>query len=197
MGVIGNMSRVNLRLFLVVAFCFIGTVAFSQMRHYRNEIKLNILTSCLLHPEINYERVISDYFEYPDYYGFGFSATASLIAPESLDPESDFADFAKMMAKICGNYQIAPYFRFYFSKFDEFFYHVGLKRPNLFFIETNLAVIGYEDRTSFGLGLAVGKKFINSMNYAAEIYFGGGAGTSDFKGIDVYLRFGINLGKRF
>ena len=181
---------------LLIAFCFAESVAFSQMRQYRNEIKLNLLTSVLLYPEVNYERVISDYFEYPDYYGFGLSAAAFLLTP-NLDADAE-SGFAEIMADIYGNYRIVPYFRFYFSKFDEFFYHSGLKRPNLFFIETNLAILGYDNRTSYGLGLAVGKKFITSMNYAAEIYLGGGVRSSDFKeDIGGYFRLGINLGRRF
>jgi len=189
----------------LAAFCFIQSVAFSQMKEYANEIKLNVLTSLLLCPEINYERVKTDYFETPESFGFGLSVAASFLGS---DPESDFS---KIIAQIYGKYRIIPYCRFYFGKSDEFFYHTALKRPNLFFIEINAAVIGgygyhdsydndddngFENRTLFGLGLAVGKKFKNSKNLA-EMYLGVGGGNSDFKSIDFYLRLGVNLGRRF
>ena len=186
----------------LVTFCFVESVAFSQTKEYANEIKLNLLTSLLLCPEISYERVNTDYFESMETFGFGLSAAASFLGS---DPESDFA---KIIAKIYGKYRVMPYCRFYFGKSDDYFYNSALKRPNLFYIEINAAVVGgygyhdnsnddgFENRTLFGVGLALGKKFKSSMNLA-DIYFGVGGGSSDFKAIDFYLRLGVSLGRRF
>ena len=183
-----------------------GRSGFAQtfMSEYVNEVKLNVLTSLFLYPEINYERVKTDYFGSPDdKIGFGVSASALLF-------NSDF-EYYREIAGILGTYKILPYCRFYFSKFDEFLYHVGLKRPSLFFIEINAAIfgyaeetesgheVGYKQHTAFGLGLAVGKKYVRMQNNTAEIYFGLGWGCSNFKEKEFYpyLRLGVNLGRRF
>lgn len=93
---------------------------------------------------------------------------------------------------------ILPYYRAYFSS----------KRNEGFFVELNLATGIYEDREYdpvngevtkelepfFGVGCAVGWKFVNRNDLIGEAVLGIGRAT----GIDeIYPRLGIMFGKRF
>lgn len=102
------------------------------------------------------------------------------------------------------NFITTPYFRFYPS---------DKKRASNYFIEGNMAVVGYdkefpvsngssmeikeESSVKVGAGLAVGGKYITQSGFFGEAFAGVGRifGSDDF--LEFYPRVGISLGKRF
>ena len=101
-----------------------------------------------------------------------------------------------------------PHYRVYFGK----------KRAAGFFIEGSAAIasvrndykIYYDgitdsyysakngtDKTSFGLGAAVGAKFLTRNGFLGEVFGGVGRLFGETGGVEAYPRIGISLGKRF
>jgi hypothetical protein len=96
-------------------------------------------------------------------------------------------------------YQVTPYCRFYF----------GESSFKSFFIEGNMAVIGYKksgidyysnsytsqvgNAVDVGVGLAVGYRYVNRRGLVGEVFLGLGRTTDD----RVYSRCGISMGKLF
>jgi hypothetical protein len=173
-----NMKKV---LLILMAFCVFPAV-FSQETakvEPKNELKLNLFNFLLLYPEISYERILADDL------GVGVSAAFSL--------DNDIET----------NFQITPYFRFYF----------GSKPAKTFFIEANMALVGFKEydydylypyydylekeknSVDFGLGLALGYKYYNRKGFTGEIYAGLGRTFSDYDRF--YPRVGITIGKQF
>jgi hypothetical protein len=166
-------------LFIVLAFCICPAVFSQETETVKaapvNEVKLNIGMFLALYPEISYERSIGEDL------GFGVSAAVSL------DDDSE------------NTFQITPYFRFYF----------GNQPVRSFFIEANMGLVGFREYeydyssyysyasektvVDFGLGLALGYKYINRNGFTGEIYAGVGRTFED----RVYPRLGINIGKQF
>lgn len=153
----------------------------------KNELKVNLLTSILALPEISYERIIEDNM------GVGISLSAGI------GDDDDFSEY---------RFLAIPHYRLYFGK----------KRAAGFFIEGNAAVGAirennyqfYDDvignyRTpinkspviNFGLGAAVGAKFLTRNGFTGEIYGGVGRFLGNNRSIEAYPRIGITLGKRF
>lgn len=149
-----------------------------------NEIKLNLLFSILGMPEITYERIIGD------------NMGAGVAVLFNLEKEVDY------------KFSMTPYYRVYF----------GNKKASGFFIEGNASImtrryeIVYdyynsnngngdyrkETRASFGLGAAVGGKFLTRNGFLGEAYFGVGRTLSDRRNIiEAYPRIGFTIGKRF
>jgi len=199
------------RLSLTVVFCLIATVAFSQLRiETANELKLNLASTLLLYPEIQYEKVrSSEYISFvkSDFFGYGFSAGARIPGlKRSSDPDyydDNYGNFPKIYEN---NFHILAFCRFYFNRMQEFHFHYDLKRPVLFFIEPTAAIVGFNDLTTLFIGFGGGIKFINVKNYTAEIHLGGGGSLKKtqnsgkfyerYEGVG-YYRFGINIGKRW
>ncbi len=153
-----------------------------------NEFKLNLLYAVIGMPEISYERILADNM------GIG----ASMFV--ALDDDSEY------------RFGFTPHFRVYF----------GQKKANGFFIEGNASVIssredyflysyssyagtypteGYANRrssTNFGMGAAVGGKFLTRNGFLGEAYLGVGRlfGNTSYVS-EAYPRIGITLGKRF
>lgn len=151
-----------------------------------NELRINLLMSIAGLPELSYERYIADNM------GVGLSAAISL---DKFENES--------MRSI-----ILPYYRVYF----------GSKKASGFFIEGNMAVVGQKESydtydyysnttypslgynikstTNFGLGAAIGAKFLTRNNFLGEVYLGVGRLFGESI-LSAYPRVGISLGKRF
>ncbi len=139
----------------------------------KNEVSLNLPIAIFASfPEISYERVMAEDM------GIGLSAAFAL--------DEDFIDM-KFMA--------IPYIRWYFGGSSE----SAQRYAAGFFVEANSAVFSAKEyektETGFGLGLAVGWKFVTKGNWIGQIY--GGAGRNFADGPNVYPRFGITIGKRF
>jgi hypothetical protein len=145
-----------------------------------NELKINLAMSIGGLPEITYERFIADNM------GVGLSAAISLDN------------------SLATNAIILPYYRVYF----------GSKKAAGFFIEGNGAMVvekqysynydhyGYYSSSStssvahFGLGAALGVKFLTRNGLLGEIHLGLGRLFIN-NGDAVYPRIGLTLGKRF
>jgi hypothetical protein len=175
------------KILCVIAMLCIFHVAFSQETESikqetentkivsANELRLNLLTTIFLFPEITYELCFDNDF------GIGLSAALSLN--KTVVGENEYL------------FQITPFFRFYF----------GSKPSSGFFIETNMALIGFEyanyssyERqkrtvTDFGLGFSMGYKYFNTRNLIGELYLGLGRTIESY----AYPRIGISLGVRF
>ncbi len=151
----------------------------------KNELKLNLLMTIIGVPELTYERLIED--------NMGLGITAGFAIDDNVDYRFAFV----------------PHYRLYF----------GSKRANGFFIEGNMSVMGTRDNdyllyeqmtyppsgyyyrrkteTSFGLGAAIGGKFLTRNGFLGEAYLGLGRVLGERRYIDGYPRIGITLGKRF
>ena len=151
----------------------------------RNEVKLNLpVTIFFLHPEITYERIISEDFGVGGSLGFN---------PGSDDYPIDF--------------MLAPFARWYFggSYTSKQRYGAG------FFVEMNGGMF-YKEEPYYelldgdfysgtqenvfgaGLGIAIGWKYVTANNWVADIYYGIGR---DFVNSGGYPRIGITIGRRF
>lgn len=166
-----------------------GTVGYNPGKnlmtpHKLNEVKLNMGTTIiLLHPEITYERILSEDFSVGTALGF----TAGSMREE-------------YPIKLI----LLPYARWFFggSALNQQKYAAG------FFVEVNLAILNGEfeeldilnenqnpsDQTGFGVGIAGGWKYLSSNNWVGEIYMGLGR---EFIHDSGYPRLGLSIGKRF
>jgi hypothetical protein len=174
--------------FFLAAFCLTkAAFAIHPLKQVSNELKLNVLTTPLMFPEINYERVYADYYGFvvSDYFGYGLSVAYTPLKPDAYS----FSIYNT-------NFQIVSYCRFYFNMPHNFLYYYSLKQPIQLFIEPNVAVVGHKNGISPCVGLALGQKIINIKGYTAEVYVGGGSGLKKDDPV-FYWRFGINVGKRF
>ena len=166
-----------------------GTVGYNPGKnkmtpHKINEIKLNMATTIvLLHPEISYERILSEDFSIGTALGF---TTGSMREEYPI----------KLI--------LLPYARWFFggSALNQQKYAAG------FFVEVNLAILNGEInessildevqnssvQTGFGVGIAGGWKYLSSNNWVGEIYLGMGR---EFIHDGGYPRFGLSIGKRF
>lgn len=153
-----------------------------------NEIKINLLTSVLALPEINYERLLAD------------NMGVGLALSFGVGNEDDFSEY-KFLA--------IPHYRVYFGK----------KNAAGLFIEGNAALASVRDDDytlyfnpmnntysslnsnkssfNFGLGAAIGAKFLTRNGFLGEIYAGAGRFLGNNRTIEAYPRLGITLGKRF
>ncbi len=145
-----------------------------------NELKINMGSLLLEFPELSYEYIINE----------ESSVGISLAFP--LDKEISY------------RFIVYPNYRIYFGK----------KRAAGFFMEANSAIfsqqiqgasyIGFGNvnkdgsKMGFGLGVAVGGKFLTKNGFIGEIYIGGGRNFINTDEIDNgYPRAGISIGKRF
>jgi hypothetical protein len=153
----------------------------------KNEIKINLFSSILALPEINYERLLEDNMGVGLALGFG------------LGNDDDFSDY---------RFLAIPHYRVYF----------GRKRAAGFFIEGNAALANVRDQYTlyynstnntyytsnnsstnfnFGLGAAVGAKFLTRNGFLGEIFGGAGRFLGDNRSLEAYPRVGVTIGKRF
>ena len=172
---------------------FIGSItqSFAQetpnQYHKSNEVKLNAayLLSGLV--EFSYERILSD------------ESSIGISTGLSFDEEVWNVKF-----------ELIPYYRFFF----------GNKRGAGFFIEANTALYTYdydyyyydhydgyssspvefdnheENKFGFGLGIAVGSKFVTTSGFVFDVYAGLGRNLLESDG-QAYPRLGLTIGKRF
>jgi hypothetical protein len=115
---------------------------------------------------------------------------------------------------LSANYWFAEYSDFNFMAIPYFrFYPAEKLRASGFFIEGNMALIGYDSyesiyrngywtgeekaRVSIGAGIAVGGKFISKSGFFGEVFGGLGRIFDDENYLELYPRVGISIGKRF
>ncbi|MFO7791339.1 MAG: DUF3575 domain-containing protein [Bacteroidales bacterium] len=145
-----------------------------------NEVKLNAGYLLAGYPELAYERIINDES------AVGISGGFCINEGETIG----FLSYYK--------YSLVPYYRIYFGK----------KRATGFFIEGNGILFSQDyynytnnERSNyigFGLGIAIGVKFITSSGWIGELYGGGGRNfINEDKISGGYPRLGVTIGKRF
>ncbi len=145
-----------------------------------NEFKINMGSLLFEFPEISYEYIISE----------ESAVGVSFAFPIDRD--------------ISYRFIVYPNYRLYFGK----------KRAAGFFIEGNAAIYSQQEQKStftisenantnvkkmgFGMGLAIGGKFLTKNGFIGELYIGGGRNFMNTDYIDGgYPRIGISIGKRF
>ena len=149
-----------------------------------NELKINLLSSVLGLPEITYERLVEDNM------GVGLSVAFNI------DNGDVFGDNYKFLA--------IPYYRLYFGsiKANGFFIEGNAAIANITY-NTNRSIFGNDsdgkivNSTLFGLGAAVGKKFLTRNGFMGEIIGGVGRLFGDNNSPGAYPRIGVSIGKRF
>lgn len=184
-----TLNNMKIKITLFTTFLLLSSIIFSQ-QYYReeiifdstypkNEIRLNLLESVLGLPEIDYERMIQSNF------GLGIASAISILNAEEAELR----------------YFILSYARLYF----------GSTVPATgIFIESNAGLmmqaqqndnlitntITTKNYPGFGIGVAMGYKFLTSNSWVGEFTLGFGRVFGN-RVIDVYPRVGISLGKRF
>ena len=151
----------------------------TQVDINKNELKLNIgyliipSYAKLRYPELTYERIINNSSGIGISFGYSFENDLDLGI----------------------EYIITPFYRYYF----------GEKRASGFYAEGNTAFFAVRDPefsnglgNGFGVGAAIGVKFLIKQVWILEIYIGGGRNFINNDIIsEVYPRWGIALGRRF
>jgi hypothetical protein len=162
-----------------VVFFFFGLSIFAQETEEKNhhEIKWNALYAAVGAISLEYEYIFDDNMS------VGALTFLSLASSENSEIRSMGGLF----------------FRTY----------IGKKRANGFFIDVNSVIAHIKKETTyqysdnhFGLGLALGGKFLLKNNFTIEGFFGGGllnnSKSDNVIGFpDVYPRLGVSIGKRF
>ena len=150
----------------------------------KNEIKINLLNSVLGLPEITYEHSLESNMAIGLAIGVGMGNSTD-----------DFSQY-KFLA--------IPYYRVYFGSVDGagFFIEGNAGLGN---VKENFSNIYYPNnqpivpvtKFNFGLGAAIGKKYLTKNGFLGEITGGVGRFFGENRSVDVYPRIGISLGKRF
>lgn len=159
---------------------------FSQVKEEvsfnKNEFKINIASTIDKYPEFTYERLLNEET------AMGISLGFTIDSKTNIDETTNY------------KYSIVPYYRFYFGK----------KIAAGFFIEANTPLFSQkkiqgsffnassEGGIGFGLGLAIGGKFMTKSGWVGEIYTGVARSFVNTDKIGfLYPRVGITIGKRF
>lgn len=160
----------------------------------KNELSLNLPIAIFASfPEITYERIMAEDFSIGASVGFSLKG-------------KDNDNFANM------KFLFSPYARWYFGGSTESMQ----KYASGFFIEANGALVSAEKNVvfstaigaplgskerkeadtyvGFGLGVAVGWKYVTKNDWVGQIYMGLGKVFSES---EAYPRIGITIGKRF
>ena len=153
----------------------------------KNEIHFNLLTSVLGLPEINYERFLESNFS------VGMSAMAALDGPEEKELRALFTPFGRLYfgSGTCEGFYIEGNGGIILGKYRKYnYYSSSYTDP---YQQSSYTMTSY---TNFGLGVAVGYKFLTKNNWVGDIFAGAGRVFGDSR-IDTYPRVGISIGKRF
>jgi len=159
--------------FTLVLFCLLTILTYSQKTKpevLNNELRINLLYTALGLPEFAYEKILDD------------ESSIGVSMALSVDTSTNL------------NYLIIPNYRHYFGK----------KRAAGFFMEANAAIFSEDTyfirqtRTGFGMGMALGGKFVTAKNWTANLTIGLGKNFINNQLIDEgYPRLEISIGKRF
>ncbi len=178
---------------LVLLLCSISTFSFSQedtkdpkdKTNAKHEFRIDALEGLVVPAlDISYEYIISQYS--------GVGATLWLSFDSDID---DYQDFA-----------FTPYYRQYFFNKKDYgargFYAEGLLQfargeEDVFVIDGS-SNNTTEDWSKFGIGFALGQKWVSKNGFSLDLNIGGGRyfGSSDV-GPEAFIRGGIGVGYRF
>ena len=168
--------------YLFIVLCvFLSSSLFAQdVKNHtngNNEFKINVGSLLLEFPEFSYDYIINE------------ESTVGVSLAFAIDKSIDY------------KFIVYPNYRLFF----------GQKKAAGFYIEGNAALFSQEyeeydmyyvssknNAVGFGLGIAVGGKFITKNGFIGELYLGGGRNFLNTDKIDEgYPRIGISIGKRF
>ncbi len=172
-------------LFFIILFMYSNYSIYSQnvkeQNNSSNELKINMGSLLLEFPEISYEHILNE------------ESSIGISVAFPLDRDISY------------RFMVFPNYRIFF----------GEKRAAGFFIEANSAIFSQrfqkdlifgsvndptteDTKIGWGLGIAVGGKFLTKNGFIGEIYVGGGRNFINTDKIDGgYPRVGISIGKRF
>ncbi|MDQ8006427.1 MAG: hypothetical protein REI64_16610 [Pedobacter sp.] len=178
-----------------LSLCLTASVGYAQtseqkkdFENGKNEIKINLFSSVFALPELNYERLLEDNMSVGLALGFG------------IGNEDDFSEY-RLLA--------IPHYRVYFGKKNcsGFFIEGNAALANVreerygYYYDTNYGYVtvgnGNTTKFNFGLGAAVGAKFLTRNGFVGEVYGGVGRFLGGNRSIEAYPRVGITIGKRF
>jgi len=185
------------KLIICLSFCVIALNLFSQEntsstvtyttvnQRDDNELRINLATSIIGFPELNYERFIEDNM------GVGLAGSVSLEKIEDMSMR----------------WYALPYYRLYFGKkkASGFFIEGNMallgQKENHYesYFVNNTYVQGplyTTSKTNFGFGGAIGVKLLARNGFTGEVYAGGGRLFGDYLN-GAYPRIGVCIGKRF
>lgn len=151
----------------------------------KNELRLNVASSCAGIPEVTYERFVEDNI------GFGLSYAYSLETPEKMTVRSSVTPFSRIY--FGKNNNSGFFIELSFSSVQQREKGIDMIYDSLF----NYVPVPYDrSKTNIGFGAAVGLKFLTRNKIVGELYTGGGRlfGESINGG---FVRVGLCLGKRF
>lgn len=182
------MNKLKIVFLLIVAYHValqLDVNAQESKDYGKNEIKINLLTSILSLPEITYERLLAGNM------GVGMAISFGI------GNENGYSDY---------RFLATPYYRVYFGKeeaagfFIEANTALGYLHERNFYYTGNFAYDEYDNynpKFNFGLGAAIGAKFLTRNGFLGEVYAGAGRFLGDQRSIDAFPRIGITIGKRF
>ncbi len=156
----------------------------------KNEIHFNLLTSVLGLPEINYERIMESNFS------VGMSLMASLDPYEKQNLRAAFLPFGRLYFsnEYAAGFYIEANGGLIIEKSRQYYYdYYNYSTPYSEYTQSTSTVNTY---SNFGLGVAIGYKFLTKNNWVGDIFAGAGRVFGE-SNIDAYPRVGITIGKRF
>lgn len=171
-----------LSLFLLFSFVGFSQTNSSTFNYPRNEIRVNLLTSVLGIPEINYEYFIEDNF------GLGLAVQIGAEEYQDMALRAGFIPYGRLYfgEELNAGFFIEGSFGIIIEKFEKREYTYGYENPKITLVnETNL-----------GVGVSIGYKFLTKNNWVGDISAGAGRIFGDTM-FDAYPRAGISIGKRF
>lgn len=186
-------------LFAICLFISINALAqeendvnLNEINSKKHEVRLDVLEAILAPAiELNYEYVLSRYT------GVGASINVNV---DNDDEELGFAG---------QKFAFTPYFRQYFFNKKDYgargFYAEGLLQytsgQSVDFetdFTTGFSTLIEEDWSAFGIGFAIGQKWVSRNGFVLELSIGVGRNlTNDEFAPDFFARGGLNFGYRF
>ncbi len=182
------------KLILLSSFVLVAFAAFSQSKYGqvlnadsyvkfpRNEIRVNLLTSVLGLPEINYEHFVEDNF------GVGFALQVSAENYQDMTLRAGFIPYGRLYFgnQLNAGFFIEGSFGVVAEKFDRYDFNTSTGDPKITVI----------NEINMGVGVSVGYKFLTKNNWVGDVSIGAGRifGNTIF---EAYPRAGISIGKRF
>ncbi|MCH9660904.1 MAG: DUF3575 domain-containing protein [Bacteroidetes bacterium] len=153
---------------------------------HRHELRIDALEGLIVPAiDVSYEYIISKYS------GVGISTYVSL--------DSDTNNYQK--------FAITPYYRQYFFSKEDFgakgFFAEGLLQLGMgdddeyFYIDDTNNGVTESNWTKFGIGFAVGQKWVSKNGFIVELNLGGGRYFGEDAGPEGFFRGGASIGYRF
>lgn len=179
------MKKIEILSFVIIALAITMQTAVKAQeasKAPKSELKTNLFGAVMALPEISYERLLENNTSVGLAIGFG------------LGNDDDFSRY-KFLA--------IPHYRVYFGKNDIAGFFIEANAGLASVRETadywiGMTTVEYEfTRRDFGLGGAIGAKFLTRNGLLGEIFAGAGRFIGENRSVEAYPRLGVTVGKRF